>query len=83
MIAANKVDLSSSDRQVTKDEGDQFALDKLGDAALHMETSGKIFLFRPFSETSTFLKSSISSTFLSKPVILKARDLYGELSGSI
>lgn len=41
MIAANKVDLSSSDRQVTKDEGDQFALDKLGDAALHMETSAK------------------------------------------
>ena len=41
MIAANKVDLSSSDRQVTKDEGDQFALEKLGDSALHMETSGK------------------------------------------
>lgn len=41
MIAANKVDLSSSDRQVTKDEGDQFALEKLGDAALHMETSAK------------------------------------------
>lgn len=41
MIAANKVDLSSSDRQVTKDEGDQFALEKLGDSALHMETSAK------------------------------------------
>ena len=40
MIAANKVDLSS-DRQISKQEGDQFAAEKLGDAALHMETSGK------------------------------------------
>ena len=41
MIAANKVDLSTADRQVTKAEGDQFAADQLGDAHMHMETSGK------------------------------------------
>ena len=47
MIAANKVDLSS-DRQISKQEGDQFAAEKLGDAALHMETSGKNCFFLIF-----------------------------------
>ena len=62
MIAANKVDLSS-DRQISKQEGDQFAAEKLGDAALHMETSGKNCFFLIFSPFSAKTDKNVDDVF--------------------
>ena len=78
MIAANKVDLSS-DRQISKQEGDQFAAEKLGDAALHMETSGKNRLlshFQPVFQpkpTKMSTKSSRSWSIERTPIWTRKR----------